>query len=57
MTEKGDKRTLGIWEFEQTMTQHVEENVKHPFSLGEPHHQAFQLIQTVCEQKQVDVKA
>jgi len=39
------------------MTQQADEDVKHQFSSEEQRHQAFQLIQTVCEHKQVSVKA
>jgi REP element-mobilizing transposase RayT len=55
--EKGDERILGSGEFVQTMTRQAEENVKHQFSSEEERREAFRLIQTVCEQKQVSIKA
>jgi len=57
MMEKGDERILGSGESVQTITQQAEENVKHQFSSAEQRDRVVQLIQTVCNQKQVSFKA
>ena len=55
--EKGNERIFGSGEFVESMMKQADEKVKYQFPSGEQVNRAVQLIQIVCEQKQVSIEA